>query len=213
MGNRIENCQQLRCRPTRRIDRQHPQCDNVDRPIFIQSRWFRFPPEERHQYHPRLLRPSKTRHILRKPIQVHITVLERQGTRAHRKFLEDGYLPTDPAMRDCLFCGCQGTVDEPNTNLQAVQNNILIHHRHQGQLAQDNQAWARGEQVLTNRGTVMQQGRARNAPKFENLIMNCHATQFGCTIRERFVPIVECPIRCINKDTGARYGTDPTTGE
>ena len=53
-----------------------------------------------------------------------------------RKFLEDGYLPTDPAMRDCLFCGCQGTVDEPNTNLQAVQNNILIHRRHQGQLAQ-----------------------------------------------------------------------------
>ena len=59
----------------------------------------------------------------------------------------------------------------------------------------------------------MQQGRARNAPKFKNLIMNCHATQFGCITKEGSIPIVECPSQCIDKDTGARYGTDPTTGE
>ena len=86
------------------------------------------------------------------------------------KFLKNGYLPVNLEMRKCLHCGCP-TVDEPNSNRTTAAANRDKHARHQQQLASDRATEATGDVVLNNRGEPMQ----RNEPKYEPLIMNCHA--------------------------------------
>jgi hypothetical protein len=124
-----------------------------------------------------------------------------------RKFLVDGFLPINVSMRKCLHCGLR-SIDEPNANNNRARANQLKHAAHQSQLVSDRAIEAGGGVVLNNRGEPMQAGRKRNEPKYDALVLNCHAGQFGCTTHEGPVPAVECPIGCIDDATGERYGFD-----
>ena len=128
----------------------------------------------------------------------HLTVeLEERD----RKFLENGYLPINLKMRKCLHCGLP-TVNELNSNRIMAVANRDKHARHQQQLASDQATEAAGSAVLNNREEHMQPGRKQNKPRYNPLIMNCHAGQCSCTTNEGPMPASDCPIGCIDEATG-----------
>ena len=124
-----------------------------------------------------------------------------------RRYLEDGYLPTVPGFQYCIVCGLRAC-DEPNTNIVAAQRNAAKKITYHAQLLEDEQKRERGEVVLNNKNMPMADGRKRNAPKYESLLIHCHGLQCGCTSDVGDVPASECPIKCIDPETGDRYPVD-----
>ena len=55
-------------------------------------------------------------------------------------------------------------------------------------------------------------GRQRPEPSYKPLTMKCHCKDSQCSTSEGPVPVHECPKRCIDDDTGERYGFDEVTG-
>ena len=130
---------------------------------------------------------------------------------AERKYLQNGYLPTDVADRLCICCG-HGYTDEPNTNITDARDNELSRGQWERQVSEDRATQAAGGTVLTNRGQPMAEGRQRPEPSYKNLIRHCHCIGSQCTTSSGPVPVEECPKRCIDDATGERYGFDPASG-
>jgi hypothetical protein len=77
---------------------------------------------------------------------------------------------------------------------------------HDEETQRDNAAWEKGEVVLNSKGEPIK--RKKPGPQMELAIMVCHCDEFGCTTDEGTVPEKECPIKCINKETGEWYVLD-----
>eukprot|EP00956_Cyclotella_meneghiniana_P039409 scaffold171479_cov33-Cyclotella_meneghiniana.AAC.1 len=124
-----------------------------------------------------------------------------------RKYLENGYVPTVSGYERCLCCGFT-YCDEPNSNRAAILNNEAKKARYDAQLLEDEQKRQRGEVVLNNKNVPMADGRKRTGPKYETIFTHCHAGQFSCSTEVGDVPESECPIKCIDPNTGERYFVD-----
>ena len=95
-------------------------------------------------------------------------------------------------------------VDEPESNHAKAITNKFKYQNRQAQLAADRAAEAARGTALNNRGEPA--GRKRNKPKYNDLVMNYHAGQFGSTMRAGPVPSAKCPSGCIDDATRRRYG-------
>ena len=124
-----------------------------------------------------------------------------------RKYLENGYVPVVAGYETCLCCGFR-YCDEPNSNIAAAVNNEAKKARYEAQLLEDEQKRQRGEVVLTSRNQPMADGRTRTAPKYDVITLHCHSREFSCSTEVGDVPESECPIKCIDPDTGERYLVD-----
>ena len=134
-------------------------------------------------------------------------VLTLSGPDASRRYLVDGYRPTIPGVEICMICG-DGYIDEPNSNRVKAQRNQTKQAQYQSEAAADEAAWSRGEVVRNNKGEVMKEGRKRPEPKYKQLLLQCYCDEFGCTTGEGDVPTDQCPIKCIDPQTGKRYELD-----
>ena len=130
-----------------------------------------------------------------------------RGPDRDRKYLQNGYLPSIPALRRCLCCG-HDNGDEPNENIARIQRNNQKKAAHNAQIESDKAAWASGQEVRNARNEVMTEGRKRPDPKYETIIIVCHCEEFSCTTGDGPVPTDQCPIRCIDPSTGNRYSMD-----
>lgn len=128
-----------------------------------------------------------------------------KGEQRDRKFCQNGSLPQDEAKRFCLGCNHEGTVDEPDTNKGVIEDNIAKQRTAEEQAEADDAVWQAGGAVTTAKGKTLTKGRRRPAPKLGVAWQECHCEQFGCTSKNGDVPPAECPIRCIDPATGARY--------
>ena len=120
--------------------------------------------------------------------------------------------PVLPGLGDCIFCD-HGYVDESDANRGKNERNT---NKRAAWIAQGNidlATWASGGTVYNGRNEPMAEGRKRPEPKYEQLFMTCHCTEFGCNTGEGDVPVDQCPIKCIDPATGIRYVIDQINGE
>ena len=130
---------------------------------------------------------------------------------SEQKYLQSGHLPTDMNDCTCICCGHKYT-DEPDSNRLSARSNAALRGQWERQIAEDEAIRSAGGQVLTTRGTVMAVGRQRPEPSYKPLTLKCHCKDSQCSTSEGPVPVHECPKRCIDDDTGERYGFDEVTG-
>lgn len=129
------------------------------------------------------------------------------GIELTRKYLVNGYLPRQEEDRVCINC-MHGSIDEPNTNRDVMVANQRKQVEFEQQEAQDKATWDAGGVVTNNRGTVLQVGRSRPRPQLGLAMYECHCKQMRCTTSIGEVPVEQCSIKCIDPETGERYGND-----
>ena len=135
--------------------------------------------------------------------------LSTKGPKRDRKYLQNCYLPSIPALRRCLCCDHDNS-DEPNENRARMQRNEQKKASHNAQILSDNAAWASGQEVRNARNEVMTEGCKPPDPKYEVIIIQCHCEEFSCVTGDSDgpVPTDQCPIQCIDSSTENLYSMD-----
>lgn len=129
------------------------------------------------------------------------------GIQLTRRYLESGYLPRQQENKVCINC-FHGAIDEPNTNLGIMTSNTQKQVEYERQESLDKATWDAGGEVRNTKGNVIQNGRARPRPNFGIATYECHCKQMRCTTSIGEVPEEQCIIKCIDPETGKRYGND-----